>query len=117
MSLKTFSSERRSFFKYAAAGLAALAFTQSRNPLAFADAPSAQLSEEDPTAKALGYHKDATKVDPKKWAKRSGKDAKAQKCGTCQFYTAIDKKTGKCQIFPNNTVMEGAWCNSWSKKA
>lgn len=114
-----FDSERRSFFAQSIlAGLAVFLAKPWQSAMVFADgAALPQLDESNPTAKALGYQLNADKVDPKKWPKRSGADAKQQRCSTCMFYTAIDKKSGKSQIFPTNSVKAEAWCNSWSKKA
>ena len=116
----SFDNDRRSFFKYSllAIGAAVLSpYLKGRTGLAFAGSTLPMLPETDPTATALGYSSDANKVDKKKWAKKAGPDGASQKCNTCMFYTGTDKKAGKCQIFPNNSVAAGGWCNSWSKKA
>jgi hypothetical protein len=109
---------RRNFFKYGIAGLASLfaAPLLSRKGSAFADG-KAPLSPTDPVAQSLGYNPDNTKVDVKKWTKKAGADGKTQKCGTCMFFSAVDGKSGNCQIFPNNSVMTNGWCNTWTKKA
>lgn len=110
---------RRSFFKYSAVALGAF-FISSRKgeflgSLSFAESLK-PLQETDATASSLGYHVNAAKVDPAKWPKRSGDGAKEQKCSSCMFYTKIDNKVGKCQIFPANSVTAEGWCNTWSKK-
>ncbi len=74
------------------------------------------LSEEDPLAKSLGYYKNASKVDAKKWTKRAGPDGKTQFCSNCMFYTPENSSAGKCQIFPANLVTAKGWCNTWAKK-
>ena len=45
-------------------------------------ADAAKVTEADPTAQALGYKEDATKVDKAKYAKY----AAGQDCGNCSFY-------------------------------
>jgi hypothetical protein len=39
-----------------------------------------------------------------------------QNCANCQFYTAGDGGTGKCQLIPIGLVAEGGWCASYVKK-
>lgn len=81
-----------------------------------ADDKLPQLNEDDPMAKALGYRKDATKVDAAKFPKRAGAEGKTQFCKNCMFYNSPSGKSGKCQIFVGKEVMAMGWCNSWSKK-
>jgi hypothetical protein len=120
MSTQNFNPERRNFFKYGAAAIASLVLApalRATGSLAFGADAQKPLTEDDTLAKTMGYHKDAKKVDVKKWAKKGGADGKDQSCKSCMFFTAgSDGKTGKCQIFPNNTVNMGGWCNSWAKK-
>jgi hypothetical protein len=84
------------------------------------DAPPVGMTavdpEKDPTAKALGYHADATKVDPATWPKR-GPEGQDQFCNNCSFYTAQDAKWGKCTLIPSGAVKGEGWCNSWTPKA
>lgn len=120
MAKQTFNKDRRHFFKTSLISVAAAAlapYFRGSSSIAFAGATLPLLKESDPTATALGYNANADKVDVKKWTKKAGPDGKSQNCSGCMFYTGIDKKVGKCQIFPNNTVSANAWCNSWSKKA
>jgi hypothetical protein len=72
------------------------------------------LSESDPTAKALGYVEDASKVDKTKFpAYKAGAH-----CATCNFFQgkAADAY-GPCQIFPGKAVAAKGWCASHSPKA
>lgn len=115
-----FNEDRRSFFKYAIAAVGTTLLSpyfRGTGGFAMADAALPLLKESDPTATALGYAYEASKVDKKKWTKKAGPDGPAQKCSSCMFFTGSDKKSGKCQIFPNNVVASGGWCNSWTKKA
>jgi hypothetical protein len=115
--MKKTDEKRRSFLQYSVLATLGTLFgglVKLNSSVYAADLPL--LKESDPVAKSLGYFTNADQVDTKKWPKRSGPDAKQQRCSTCMFYTAIDPKHGKCQIFPNNTVEANAWCNTWSKK-
>ena len=70
-----------------------------------------KLSMDDPMAKALQYHEDASKVDP---ATRGGTD---RFCHNCIQYTGDAKAaTGPCNIFPGKAVSSKGWCMSWVKK-
>jgi hypothetical protein len=71
------------------------------------------LTMDDPTAKALKYHDDATaapRVD------RAGMPAKDQFCHNCNFIKADSGEWRPCQIFPGKAVNANGWCASWSKK-
>ena len=76
-----------------------------------------ELPESDPTAVALGYKKDPDKVDLAKFPKAKDAKKKNEICKTCMFYKPAGKGLGECTLFPKNLVAEGAWCNSWAKKA
>lgn len=101
-------SNRRVFMlQVAASGSALLAAT------AQAQAP-AMVSEKDPTAVALGYTPDATKVDTKKYPKY----AAGQKCANCQLYTGKPgDPAGGCGIFPGKLVAANGWSSAYVKKA
>jgi hypothetical protein len=72
------------------------------------------LAESDPTAKALGYVEDASKVDKAKFPTFKP----GAHCATCNFYQgkAADAY-GPCQIFPGKSVAGKGWCASHSPKA
>jgi hypothetical protein len=72
------------------------------------------LAESDPTAKALGYVEDASKVDKTKFpAYKPG-----AQCATCNFYQGkAGDAYGPCQIFPGKSVTAKGWCASHSPKA
>lgn len=68
-----------------------------------------KLSMDAPTAKALNYHHDATKV-------QGGSRQKGAFCHNCRFYTGDrDAQWGTCTIFPGKLVNSGGWCKSWIK--
>jgi hypothetical protein len=71
------------------------------------------LDPNDPTAKALGFVNDASKVDTKTYATFKP----AQKCGTCaQFQGKAGDATAACTIFAGKSVPQGGWCQVWAQK-
>ncbi|MEO8444523.1 MAG: high-potential iron-sulfur protein [Gammaproteobacteria bacterium] len=88
------------------------------NTAAAQAAPAAlpNLDPNDPSAKALLYVTDSTKVDSKNpLAARHTPD---QKCSNC---SQIQGKAGDahrpCAIFPGKLVASDGWCSVWAKKA
>jgi hypothetical protein len=72
--------------------------------------PLPKLVLTDPTAKALAYAEDATKV--KHAAFKAGSN-----CLNCNFYKgAKGAATGPCTLFPKNSVVGKGWCSAWAKK-
>jgi hypothetical protein len=79
---------------------------------AFAAEPT-PLDPNDPTAKALGFALDSTKVD----AATNATHKPEQRCGTCaQFTGKPGDKTGGCNIFVGHTVPATGWCKVWAQK-
>jgi len=71
------------------------------------------LDPKDPTAQALGYTSDATKVD----AKANSTYKPNQKCSTCaQFQGKAGDASGGCNIFAGKSVPQGGWCMVWVQK-
>jgi hypothetical protein len=71
------------------------------------------LDPSDPTAKALGFVTDTTKVD----AAANPTHKPTQKCGTCaQFQGKPGDATGGCNIFVGHSVPQGGWCKTWAAK-
>lgn len=69
-----------------------------------------KLALTDPTAKALAYAEDATKVKHASFKAGSS-------CVNCNFYKgAKDAATGPCTLFPKNSVVAKGWCSAWAKK-
>lgn len=100
-------SSRRSFLLHSAGVLSALALSRTASA---AD----PLAETDPTAQALGYKADATKVDKAKFGHYTAGD----KCSTCALYQgAAGSSSGACPMFGGKLVNAGGWCNAYSKKA
>jgi hypothetical protein len=100
-------ANRREFISIMLAGTAAATALQVR-------AQAGALSESDPTAMALGYKADASKVDKSKFPKY----AAGQSCANCQLYggKATDA-SAPCPTFGNKVVAGKGWCNAWVKKA
>jgi High potential iron-sulfur protein len=71
------------------------------------------LDPSDPTAKALGFANDASKVDAKAYPTFKA----AQKCGTCsQYQGKATDATAACTIFAGKSVPVGGWCQVWAQK-
>lgn len=78
-----------------------------------ATAAAAVLSETDPTAVALGYKADASKVDVKKYPAY----ARGQKCANCKLYAGkATDPMAPCSIFAGKLVNGKGWCAAWVKK-
>lgn len=92
-----------------AAGSSALLATSGVH----AQAPAPKLDEKDPTAVALGYKADSTKVDASKYPKHTPD----QKCAVCQLFAGKPKDPmGPCPIFAGKQVMATGWCSAYVKK-
>jgi hypothetical protein len=71
------------------------------------------LDPSDPTAQALGFVTDHTKVD----AKANATYKPDQDCGNCaQFTGKAGDATGGCNIFAGKTVPAKGWCKVWAQK-
>ncbi|RKP58542.1 high-potential iron-sulfur protein [Pararobbsia silviterrae] len=98
---------RRSFLLHSAGVLSALALSGTASA---AD----PVAESDPTAQALGYKADGSKVDKTKFARYTPD----QKCGNCALYQgAAGSASGPCPMFGGKLVSANGWCNAYSKKA
>ena len=103
---------RRSIVKsgFVAGALLPVVGLVPRNAAAAALPP---LDPNDPTAKALGFINDATKVD----SKTRPTFKTGQKCSTCaQFQGKAGDATAACTIFAGKSVPEGGWCQVWVQK-
>jgi len=114
----------------AAAPQAATAESAAMQPAAMPAAPAAaqpaaapaadliKLTEDDPTAAALGYHEDATQVDAGKYPRRAGPEGATQFCHNCSLYLGQEgQERGGCSLFPGKSVNANGWCNGWVAKA
>ncbi|MBB5400317.1 high-potential iron-sulfur protein [Paraburkholderia sp. BR13439] len=101
-------SSRRTFLITSIGVASTLALSRQ----AFADAP--KVSETDPTAQALGYKADASKVDKAKFAKF----APGQQCSNCSFFQGkAGDAYGGCPMFAGKQVAATGWCSAYNKKA
>lgn len=98
---------RRRFLKLATAGVAAplcggLMIRRAR--------AQERVSEEDELAQQLGYHHDASAVDPGEWPTHEAD----QLCSNCQLYESAEgEEWGPCQIFGGQLVAAAGWCQAW----
>jgi hypothetical protein len=98
---------RREFITGSAIGLASFVFFP-----VLANAAQ-ELSESDPSAVALGYRTDATKVDKVKFPQYVA----GQECANCQFYQgSASTKTAACPLFGSNTVEGAGWCKGYVRR-
>ena len=71
------------------------------------------LDPNDPTAKALGFVTDTTKVD----STANPTHKPTQRCGVCaQFQGNAGDATGGCNIFTGKSVPQNGWCKVWAQK-
>ncbi|MDB6082553.1 MAG: putative high potential iron-sulfur (hipip) signal peptide protein [Gammaproteobacteria bacterium] len=71
------------------------------------------LDPKDPTAQALGFVTDATKVD----ASTNPTFKPNQKCSTCaQYQGKATDPTAPCNIFAGHSVPAAGWCKVWAQK-
>jgi hypothetical protein len=71
------------------------------------------LDPADPTAKALGFAVDTTKVDQA----ANPAHQVSQHCGVCaQFQGKPGDARGGCNIFPGKSVPQNGWCRVWAAR-
>ena len=71
------------------------------------------LDPKDPTAQALGFVPDASKVD----AAANPTYQPTQKCSNCaQYLGKPGDASGGCNIFVGRSVPAGGWCKVWAAK-
>jgi hypothetical protein len=100
---------RRHFLKLASGAVVAIPLA---GRLAHAE-EAAKVTEDDPTAVALGYKHDAASVDTAAYPKRAGEEGAKQFCSNCALYAGGEAEWGACPIFANKHVNRNGWCNSW----
>ncbi len=105
------TTTRRQFLVLSAAAVAAGAALPK-----FANAQAAlpQLTEADPTAAALGYKHDTTKVDAAKYPNHKP----SQVCANCKLVQGADADAWRpCSLFPGKSVNAKGWCAAYAPKA
>ena len=102
------NKSRRDFMRNSMLGLAALPLGAGiLSKTAFAQ----ELPRLDPSssnAQALNYVEDASEASDHP-AYEEG-----ERCDNCMFFNA---ETQGCQLFPENSVEQGGWCQSWTARA
>lgn len=78
-----------------------------------AGADKPHLSPSDPTAMALAYHEDATKVDAAKYPNYKP----GQTCSNCLQLTGVAGQDWRpCNLYPGKLVHAEGWCKVYVKK-
>jgi hypothetical protein len=105
---------RRSLVKAMVAGVVAVPGAALwRDAVAADAAPLVALKPDDPTAKALGYVEDSTKVD----AKANPAHKPEQSCSSCvQYKGKVGDARGGCNLFAGKSVSSHGWCKVWAQK-
>jgi len=103
---------RRHFFATAGCALGAVVIAGALPRTARAD-DLPHLTPSDPTATALNYTEDASKVDKAK----SPTYAAGSACANCNFFQGGTAAYGPCQLFPGKAVNAKGWCAGYAKKA
>jgi High potential iron-sulfur protein len=104
------NSQRRRVLFAAVAAAASAPFARNLLGAQTEAAALPHLSEDDPTAKALHYHSDATQA-PR--VDKPGAPAQSQFCHNCRFVQSDSGEWRPCQIFPGKAVNANGWCASW----
>ncbi|MDH3533663.1 MAG: high-potential iron-sulfur protein [Gammaproteobacteria bacterium] len=72
-----------------------------------------EVSEEDPTAKSLGYRHDAANIDSSQYPRYQA----GQVCGNCALFLGNDgEEWAGCSIFPGKLVNTSGWCSVYAPK-
>lgn len=102
-------TSRRQFLAIGVTAVAAAAVVPG-----MARAQAAQIAETDPTAAALGYKHDSTKVDAAKYPNHKP----TQNCANCKLAQGKDGDAWRpCSIFPGKQVNAKGWCAAYAAKA
>lgn len=102
--------DRRSFVKLTATALVTLPIIATLKPVFAADID--KLSEDDPTAKALGYKENTINVDASSYPTHKPE----QICSGCVLYQGDDLGWGGCGAFPGKQVAGKGWCAAFAPK-
>ena len=105
-------SSRRRFFAGAGSALGAVALASILPRVARAD-DLPHLTSADPTAQALNYTEDSSKIDSAK----SPTHVAGSACANCNFFQGGTAAYGPCQLFPGKAVNAKGWCSGYAKKA
>ncbi|ASK20166.1 high-potential iron-sulfur protein [Halomonas sp. N3-2A] len=101
------NQSRRKFIRNSVMGLAALPLGAGiLSKTAFAQ-ELPRLDPSNSTAQALNY------VEVASNASDHPAYEEGELCSNCMFFNA---ETAGCQLFPQNSVEAGGWCQSWTAK-
>ncbi|MCU0824941.1 MAG: high-potential iron-sulfur protein [Leptospira sp.] len=75
------------------------------------------ISEEEPTAKALGFHHDAKNTNFLIYPDRKKKENTNQVCANCAQFSKGKDGYGKCNILTAGLVSNKGWCSAWSQRS
>ncbi|MGA9421189.1 MAG: high-potential iron-sulfur protein, partial [Rhodanobacteraceae bacterium] len=76
-----------------------------------ADLP--HIKESDPTAAALGYKDNVSRVDKSRYPQYKA----GQACGNCRFFQGKPGDVwGPCQLFPGKATNVKGWCAGYNAK-
>lgn len=104
-------SRRRFLMSSGAALLVPMGLVMVANRVHAAELP--HLDEADPTAAALGYKHDTTKVDAAKYPNHKP----TQICNGCTLVQGADTDAWRpCGIFPGKAVAAKGWCAAFAAK-
>ena len=96
---------RRRFVKLSTGVVAGIPLLASR--VGSAQDELVELTEDDPTAQALGYKTNVAEVDLEAFPNAAG-----QNCANCALYTGVEGEAlGPCGIFPGKLVHAEGWCS------
>jgi hypothetical protein len=105
------SKTRREFLQLTVAAATIPAGVALLRPEAARAQDLPHLTEDDPTAQALGYVQDATKATNPRY--QAG-----QTCLNCmQLQGEEGPEWRPCAIFPGKLVATGGWCSVWVQKS
>ncbi|MGF1613127.1 MAG: high-potential iron-sulfur protein [Gammaproteobacteria bacterium] len=113
MAKTTINKSRRDAVKLMLAGMASVPLINLVHAAAAQAEDLPQLSEDDPSAKALNYVHDATAANR---VDKGGTPASEQLCSNCQFIQAGEGEWLPCALFPGKVVNANGWCVSWMPK-
>ena len=114
MSEQNFDATRRRFFGQVAVAGVGVAAGLTLAQQSFAQGALPELSETDPTAAALGYRADSSKVDAAKYPNHKPE----QNCSLCNLVQGNPGDALRpCAIFPGKSVNAKGWCAAYAAKA
>ncbi len=113
MSEQNFDATRRRFFGQVAVVGVGVAAGLTAAQQVYAQGALPELAETEPTAAALGYKADTTKVDAAKYPNHKPEQA----CANCNLVQGKDGDALRpCSIFPGKGVNAKGWCAAYVPK-